>query len=237
MLSNSISTLFSGMSSNNGTSSIYSSLSELASIRTGSYRKLAQKYYSDNKSSVTDSIYNDRTTSTSKDSTAVLAAVKSSADELKSSADILTGKGSSSVFSQKDGEYDTDRIYDAVKNYVDKYNSVIDSASKSGSDSISSSVNRMVRATTVNSKLLAKIGITAGSDNRLTLNEDVFKKADMTNVKSLFNGNGSYGYQTSVNASMLSNTVKNESAKSNTYNNNGYYSYNYTSGDLFNQIV
>ena len=239
MLNNSISTLFSGMSTNSVTGSIYGSLSELSSIRNGSYMKLARKYYSNSSTDSTtkSNADNKRTTATAKDSAAVLASVKSSAEQLKTAADTLTAQGSGSAFSKKNGKYDSDGIYSAVSDFVNSYNKMIDSAGKSGTDSITNTADSMIRSTASNSKLLAKVGVTIGSDNKLSVNENTFKKADMSIVKSLFNGTGSYAYQTSVNASMMEYTAKNEASKSNTYTAAGIYSYNYNSGSLYSRMA
>ena len=58
----------------------------------------------------------------------------------------------------------------------------------------------------------------------------------MNNVKTLFNGQGSYGYQISARASMVNYNAGVELSKSNTYTNVGSYSYNYSAGDIFNQM-
>ena len=259
-----ISSLFSGM--NSGTnSSIYGNLAELSSIRSGSYYKLAKKYYASS-SSDSSSVQNvktervDRTEydykrgdykvnldkedsatsssiSTSKDKTSVIADVEDSAQKLKTSADALVKTGKASVFTQTDGEYDTDKIYSAVSDFVKNYNSAVSAAGSSESTSVSNAVKSMTNKTFVNSRLLASVGITADSSNKLSVDEKTFKAADMDKVKELFNGNGSYGYQISASASMIDYAAQNEASKSNTYNSVGAYSNNYNVGYLFDQAL
>ncbi len=259
-----ISTLFSSMNTSYLSSSIYGNLAEYASIRSGSFYKIAQKYYSNTSASgsttgiarktspteydykrgdykknlespsKTDSWSTPSSTSTSKTSTASIASIEKNAESLKKSAAALTDKSSSSVFRQTGGKYDNDRIYDAVNSFVKDYNGVVDSVKGSRSSSISGKASSMLRLTSANSRLLGKIGITIGNDNKLSIDEKTFKNADMGRVKSLFNSSGSYGYQVGMSASMIDYAAQNEASRSNTYTNLGAYSYNYTAGNLFN---
>ena len=252
---NSISTLFSGLNTSSVTSGIYNSLSELSNIRSGSYYKLAKKYYGSSQADTASSdtavkkrtsrmdydykkgdykvnLDNSSSTSTSKDTVSTIAGVEKSAKNLKSAADKLVQRGSESVFKQTAGEYDTDKIYDAVNNFASAYNDVITKASASDS-----SARSMKNATAVNAKALSKIGITIGSDNKLSVDEKTFKAADMNSVKSLFNGNGSFGYQTEVKAAMIDSAASMEAGRSNTYTGRGSYSYNFNAGNLFNQSI
>lgn len=259
---NSISTLFSGLNTSSVTSGIYNSLSELSNIRSGSYYKIAKKYYGSSQADTasSDTAVKQRTsrmdydykkgdykvnldnssstsTSTSKDTVSTIAGVEKSAKNLKSAADKLVQSGSESVFKQTAGEYDTDKIYDAVNNFASAYNDVITKASASDSSSIENAVKSMKNATAVNAKALSRIGITIGSDNKLSVDEKTFKAADMNSVKSLFNGNGSFGYQTEVKASMIDSAASLEAGRSNTYTGSGLYSYNFNAGNLFNQSI
>lgn len=243
----SISTLFSslnsgnsGNSSNNFSSGIYNNLSEFSSIRSGNYRLLVKKYYSinssDDKKGTNKNDKVNQTISTSKDKTALLASIKSSSSQLKDSANDIR-KGRNSLFSSKDGSYDSAKAYDAVKGFVSDYNSVIENTSKSNSSSITSAAKSMVGNTLANSNMLSKVGITIDEDSKLSINEDKFKSASVNDVKTLFSGNGSYAYQTSVKAAMVENAANNESAKSNTYNGYGGYTNNFSTGDLFSSII
>lgn len=173
-------------------------------------------------------------TSTSKATSADIADIKKSTESLKKSSNALTQRGSSSVFNQTAGKYDTDKIYNAVSSFVKDYNSVVASASGSKSNSISTRASSMINLTAANSKLLSKIGITIGDDKKLSIDSETFKNADMGQVKSLFNTSGGYGYQVGVNASMIEYAAQNEANRANTYTGLGSFSNNYTSGNLFN---
>lgn len=230
--SSAVSTLFSSASSaKSGTTDI---LSDYYSIRNGSYKKLLNAYYSidDNKKTkVTAS------TSTSSDTTKTLSAIKSSTDALKESADALLKTGSKSLFkTDASGKYDVDSIYKAVDSFVKNYNEVIDSTEESNTKNIANTSLSMMTSTKINANSLSKLGITIDKDGKLALDEKTFKEADMGRAKSLFNGNGSFGYLTSARASMINYYASSEATKSNTYTGSGTYTYNYSAGDMINKL-
>ena len=250
----SIGVLFSSLNQNNSnsSSSLLSSSSDIlgisyvdyATIRSGSYFKLLNAYYG--KSSTSDEVGSVLSTSTSKDDTKTLARIESAAAEMKESAEALLTSGSKSVFEKvttkdENGEtktdYDTDAIYQAVKSFVDDYNDVLDQAEDSNTTSILRAAKNMVNYTSVNERLLNKIGITIGEGNELEIDEETFKKADMSTVKELFGTRGSYGYQIDTQAALMESYAKSEAAKSNTYGSNGVYTYNYNTGELYNSVV
>ena len=232
--SDSVSTLFSSIGKNSGTGN--NILAEYASIRNGSYYKLAKAYYGQTKK---DSTSGTKTSSnetvaaaTRKEQAQALNEVKSSSDSLAESLDKLMSKGKDSVFQKvakngNDGktteEYNADKIYEAVSSFVKDYNATYDAAKDSTVSSISSTARSMYNSTKANEKLLAEAGITLGSDNRLKLDEETFRNADMTKVQSLFSGNGSYGYNLKVNASYASLSATNAANQNGLYTSSGKY--------------
>ena len=251
---NSVSALFSNFGKSQATNSLYSNLSQLSSIRSGNYYKLTKKYYSNiedtdssDKSNRNDktkkeydyfdvlSVYRDKSSlSVSKDSTKNLSLAKEASDGMKESADKLLTTTSKSVFAKDSkGAYDTDKIYSAVKDFVDGYNDVIDKTKNLKSSTITSYEDGMERKTSTYSGMLAKVGISLNDDGTLALDEKKFKEADMDKVKSLFNGNRSYGYQMAVSASMISDAATNEAKKASTYTGSANFSNTYGLGSLF----
>lgn len=245
--SNSINTLFSGLS--NGSRSSNSGLlginiADYSAIRTGSYFKLMKAYYGGNDSASKIVETNKKTsTSTAKDDTKTLAKIEDAAEELKSASDALLDKTKKSVFNKvtttdakgnTTTDYDKDAIYKKVSAFVDSYNNLLKKSEDSNTNGILNAVSSMVRTTDSNEKLLSKVGITVGVDNKLSIDEETFKKADMSLVKSLFNGNGSYGYQVSAKASLADYYAEREASKGNTYGNKGTYTYNYNTGEIYN---
>ncbi len=103
---------------------------------------------------------------------------------------------------------------------------------------ISRNLESMKSLTDINSKSLAKVGITVDSKSgKLSVDEDTFKKADSTKVDALFKGNGSYAYAVASKASMLEYAAKNEAEKTNTYGANGRYTQAYNSGYNYNMFL
>lgn len=238
--SNSISTLFSSLPSSNkgffgtGLSSGTNMLSDYYSIKNGSYGKLMKAYYSQQTESIKSSTKTDKTDTTDKTNknasattTAATVAkdVKSAADTLKTSADAMLDlklydkveltddKGN------KTSAVDTDKVFKAASDFVDSYNNMIDKASKSDNRTVQSNVSSMNNYSRVNSKALSEMGITIGSDNKLSIDEDKFKKADMNDVQSMFGARGGYGYQVSALATSASFAASNSFTTG--YNNTG----------------
>ena len=247
--SSSIGVLFSSLNSGStktramfGTSDLLGiSYSDYATIQNGSYTKLMKAYYTKEASGDSSSSSVSATTSTSKDSSKTLANIESAAEDLKKASETLRTNGDKSLFTKKqttdkDGnvsyEYDTDKIYKAVSDFVDSYNKMLKEGGDSNTNSILRSTKSMVNQ--ANSNMLSSVGITIGTDNKLSIDETAFKKADMNTVKSLFHTTGGFGYQTSVQAGMIESYAKSEAEKANTYNKSGMYTYNYTTGEIYN---
>ena len=210
--SSSISTLFSGFSSNrsNAASSFIANMdmTTYSGIRSGSYFKLLKSYYGNNLNSKAESLVS-TSVSTSKDSAKTLASIESESEDMVKSAQALYKN------SDKD---DTDAMYKKVSAFVSDYNSLIKAADDSETKQISRNLESLKSLTDVNAKSLAKVGITVDSKSgELSVDEDTFKKADSTKVDALFKGNGSYAYAVASKAAMLEYAAKNEAEKTNTY--------------------
>jgi hypothetical protein len=245
-----VSTLFSSLSSSSSSSStsgLSSLLSDYSAIRSGSYKKLMKAYYSGSDNSAVKSAYNsavkNSSTSTAADSTSTIKQLQNTTDELTSSAKDLYTTGSKSLFNKKtvtdengktSQEYDTDAIYKGVKSFVDDYNSVLEAADKSSDSKVQNSVIGMINYTKMETNMLGKLGITIGSDYQLSIDEDTFKKADMSVAKSLFNGTGSYAYTIAGKSAMTNSYADLEASQSNTYTSYGSYSNTYSSGSIYN---
>ena len=175
-----------------------------------------------------------------------LTRIESAAESTEKSLSKLTATGKDSVFNKvektaEDGtktqEYDRDAIYKAVKSYVDDYNSLLDRADDSKTKSILRAANSLKSNARANEKTLEKAGITVDADGRLSVDEKSFEKADMDKLKSLFTTHGSYATQTNVDLLKIASNAKSEAAKANTYSKNGMYTYNYSTGDLYNSGI
>lgn len=225
------SSLFSSLNTTKTTNStdlsaLTSLVSDYESIRSGSYQKLLDKYYASQDTDSSTSL------STSSDSSKKLMSIKSSGEDLKESVEGLVESGTDSLFKEGDSE----KIYSAISDFVDSYNSLIDSTATSNTKSIASNTQSMITTTETNSALLQSIGISVNSDFTLSLDEDKLKNASMSTVKSLFNGAGSYGYQTGVKASMIVYNADTEISKSGTYTSSGSYSSTYSTGSIYDSL-
>ena len=238
--------LFSSLSSSSGSNSTNSlsniNLSDYASIKNGSYGRLMTAYYKK-----TDS---EESSSTSSDSSKTTASIQSASDSLVESANTLLEKGADSLFSKKDVTtankdgtkvtsygYDTNAIYDAVSTFVDDYNSLVENSAKSNNTNVLRQASSMTSTTDTYSNLLASVGITIDSENKLSIDEKTFKSADMTTIKSIFNGTGSYAYNMSAKASQIDYYATREAEKANTYDSSGTYSSSNSTGSIFTDYV
>ena len=181
---------------------------DYAAIKNGSYGKLVKSYYSGTTKAVeaekAQTAKAAEKTSKKKETSDTdktgLTQIKKDADLLKESANAL---GKDDLWKKTDGKPDTDKITAAVKDFADNYNKVIDQASKVSSKEIAQDMKNMTGMTSTFSKVLGKIGITVGTDGKMTVDEEALKKADTNTIKSLFDGNGTYGSQIADKANSI----------------------------------
>lgn len=248
---NDYSFLFSSMNSSkaNQTAGLTSLLTDYKTIKTGSYGKLMKAYFTEDGSREAKKIANGKTSErvSSKEDAKKLNKVQTATDSLKTAADAMLTTGSKSVFAQKDittkdengvestaKGYDKEAIYSAVNDFVKGYNSVISSVDDAQNSTVTNRGVSMANNTATYEKALNKIGVTVKDDGTLSLDKDTFMKADMSNVKNLFSGNGSFGYQTSAQASMIHYSASNEASKAATYTGSGNYSSVLSAGNIYN---
>jgi len=234
---NSIYSLFGG-SNSSGVNSMFGglegSLSSLSQIKSGSYGKLVKSYYSkfDNEGNLKSDA-----SKKAKAADSNLSEIRNDTADLSKATDKLLAKGKNSIWNEvettdEDGnttkDYDRDAIYKAVNDFAEKYNELVDSGQKSKNTGILTQVAAMVTNSAKTAPTLGKAGITIDSNNHLHVDEDFLKnKANMTYVKDLFNGTGSYAYQTATKSSMANSYASNELTNltgRKSYTNTGDYS-------------
>lgn len=207
--SNSISSLFSSLgNSNSNTSSsngVYGiNLSDYASIKNGSYGKLMKSYYALDDEPVKDK----KSKNDTDDTDATIRSIKTAADDLKDSAAALYSSKSLFV-KDENGEYDMEAIYEKVNAFIEDYNSMIGSVGSAETESIAKAGGNIVNATSNNIDMLSKLGITvSGADYTLSIDKEKFMKSDISNVKSMFSGVGSFAYQVGAKASRIYSMVE-----------------------------
>lgn len=245
--------LFSGLGSGAAGTAGSNFLSDYASIKNGSYGKLMKAYYGGSASDSVKSMANKSTANKSSSSLKLTeqeskeyAKIQTSTDALKESADALLATGSKSVFNMiditkknEDGTettekgYDVESIYKAVNDFVKNYNSVINAVGETDDSTVLRRATNMVNGTIANLKSLLSMGITINDNSTLSLDKDEFMKADMSKVKTLFNGNGSYAYSVSAQASLIDYAAERVLSKGTSYTYTGSYSSNFSNGNLF----
>ena len=224
-------------SSMGGTSSL---LSDYMSLKNGSYKKLLRAYYAKQNSESDSSTNKTGNKTANKEVSKELKDMQSDSSALKTAADALTKKNSN-LFEQvtktvKDEngketttkDYDWDAITSAVKSFTSAYNNTLDSAADQDNVFVLRKAAMMTKTTQANK-------------NKLTVDEEKLKKADISDLKSLFSGSyGSYASSIGQRASdiekvteqMIKNAAK---ANASTYTRNGSYS-SLATGGIFDSF-
>lgn len=194
--------------------SLVSSLGDLNMIKTGAYKKALKAYYSTQSSSGTDDKSDTESISGSgkADSKVSLSNLKTASKKVYESANKLK----SADYSGKPED-----LLKSVKSFVDDYNSMLSSTKNMNSYSILQTTIWGMEQMNISEGLLNKVGITIGADNTLSIDEEKFKDAKMSDLKALFSGSGSLADRVSQKASTLFNQSTNQLAI-----NQGKFSYN-----------
>jgi len=235
--SDSYSSLFDSLSTSSSSSSGSSSLlTDWASIKNGSYGKLTKAYYT--KGSGSQSTIDTDEAKTLIKSNSLLksdvSGLRSSISDIMNSESLFTNKvtGKDSDGNET-SDYDRDKITKALKSFVSAYNSVVESGSESDNTTILRNTLAMTTLTSKNSNLLDSVGITIGENNKLSVNEETLKKADISELKSLFSGYGSYVSSIDANASNIINAVNVENNKLSNYTSAGAYAQTGSVGNIY----
>lgn len=153
-------------------------LGDMALIRSGAYKKLLSAYYkNDSSSNPKDMVTDDKEKNN-------LVIAKDSAAELKKSANSLMNADIS-----EEGRSD---LKEKLKSFVKDYNAMLDAGSDVDTQAVLRSTLWMTQSTSKNSGLLNDLGISVGTDNKLTLDEEKFDKAQLSTMKTLFKGTDSF---------------------------------------------
>lgn len=206
-----------------------SMLSDYASIKNGSYKKIMKAYCAKQEA---------EKASVSGDTAQKLKLIGASADALKKSVEALSDPAlwEKKKITQKDEEtgeetetedYDWEAITKVVKSFVDSYNTVVEQTGSSDTKSVLQNAVWMTDMTEKTQKLLSKIGLNIGKGNKLELDEDDLKKANCNTLKSIFSGHGSFADRVSQKAGNISRAASGAAAAAKakaTYTKNGKYS-------------
>lgn len=214
-----LSTLFSSISSSEqGGSNI---LADYASIKNGSYGKLVKAYYSKKGQEAKQAGEDSEVKATDEKVSSNATSLKLAADALVNDKSLFTkNKVTKDENGNETKDYDWDTITSKVKDFVDAYNKTVKKAIDSDSTGVLRSTLNMTKSTSVNSKMLSFAGISLNNDNTLSLDKDKMKSAQINDLKSLFQGVGSFVYNVSSAASTIAMRAATSAA---TYNSEGAY--------------
>ena len=234
--------------------SLTTSLSDYAAIKNGSYRKLVKAYYAQQAQETEQTTSKTQTstgnsvqgvTTTAQTEKKQLVELNTKADALKTSADVLMERGTNSIFKKvetkdEDGnvssQYDVDKIYKAVKQFVSDYNNLVAESQESTNSSILRKGVNLIQDMAVYEDSFQDIGITIQEDNTLSIDEEAFKNADMTDVKSVFNGSVSATAKAYQKAADIYNLSTSAASSQTIYNGSAVYASSLT-GTLYNSYL
>ncbi len=194
-------------STNSEYSGIIDNLQDYGLIRKGSYKKLMKAYYKNMEEAASDPA----------DAKSFVLS-KNDAKALKKDADALASfsfEKSERTVKGEDGkettkvDYDRDGLYKAAAQFIKSYNDSLDSVSELDHTTILKRALRMTKQTSVSENLLSKAGITIDKNNKLSIDEEKFKKADDSVLKTLFHGSNSYVKKIADKAAEIGNLSEN----------------------------
>ena len=211
-------TLFQGIGSfadrvTDKASRIYREAGEGESITSSRAKYAGSSGSSTSSSSKTDSSSNDKEYSkTAKDS-----ASAASASALYKSVEKL---GAMTINNDN-----KDSVYNAFSAFVKDYNSLLNSTADSSNTNVIKQADYLKSLVSGNKTAFSKIGVTVNSDKTLSIDEDKFKDADMSNVKNLFTGVYSFGEKMTDRINQIFRyATQGESLAGKTYTSRGSYS-------------
>ena len=165
------------------------------------------------------------TSSTSSTNTGTTTSTKgTSAAALKKDGETLASDELYAKVKDKDGNetdaYDVDKILSTAKSFVNNYNNMFDAAESSTNSGVLANLSYIRERTKNNTSTLEQFGFSVDKNGRMKLDEDTFKKADMSEVKDFFKNYGAY---VASNASRVSYYMNTNANATNGYTSNASY--------------
>lgn len=129
-------------------------------------------------------------------------------DKLKTYADSVKTAASNleSAFKEdsKTGEVDMDKAFSAAESFVNSYNDLYSSTRGSGNASVSGKSQFIANMTNAYSNKLANVGISVGSDGKLSIDKDTFNNASDEEREEIFGKKNSFASFMSEQANAVS---------------------------------
>lgn len=159
------------------------------------------------------------TNSTETNNTTGSGALSLKADAKKLASDELYEK-----VKDKDGnetnQYDIDKIFATAKSFVSNYNKMFDNAESSSNSGVVANLSYIREKTARNEDALKQFGISVDQKGRMKIDEDTFKKADMSQVQKFFKD---YGSSIATNASLVDYYMNTKANAASGYTSAGEY--------------
>ena len=118
-------------------------------------------------------------------------------------------------------DYDWNAITKAVKSFISDYNKTVEQAGDSNDKNVLRNAAWMTKTTSLTENLLSKAGISITAGNKLELDEDELKNANISDLKSLFTGTNSYASKMFSKGTSISYAA---AGAGGTYTSSGHYS-------------
>lgn len=146
----------------------------------------------------------------------------SGAAGVKADGRALAGDALYEMVKDKDGseKYDVDKIFATAKSFVNNYNKMFDTAESSYNSGVLSNLSRIKERTARSANALEQFGISVDNKGRMKIDEDIFKKADMSSVQAFFKD---YGSSIATNASLVDYYMTTQANAANGYTSDGTY--------------
>jgi Flagellar hook-associated protein 2 C-terminus. len=145
-----------------------------------------------------------------------------SAASLKADGEALASDKLYQKIKDKDGNesYDIDKIFSTAKSFVTNYNNMFDAAKSSTNSGVISNLAQIREKTAQNKDMLEQFGISVDEKGKLKIDEDKFKKSDMSEVQKFFKD---YGSSIATNASLVDYYTTTKANATNGYTAAGAY--------------
>ncbi|MCM1216928.1 MAG: hypothetical protein NC331_14985 [Lachnospiraceae bacterium] len=155
----------------------------------------------------------------SKDTSSTAA---SSASSLKTDSKALGSDDLYAKVKDKDGneKYDIDKILGTAKSFVNNYNNMFNKAESSTNSGVLANLSYIRETTARNEDALKQFGFSVDQKGRMKLDEDTFKKSDMSEVQKFFKD---YGSSVSTNASLVDYYMTTQANAASGYTADGVY--------------
>ena len=144
------------------------------------------------------------TSASNNTSTGTTSTKGASAAALKKDGEALASAELFAKVKDKDGNetdaYDIDKIFSTAKSFVNNYNSMFDAAESSSNSGVLANLSYIRERTKSNMNTLEEFGFSVDKDGRMKLDEETFKKSDMSMVQKFFKD---YGSSIATNASLV----------------------------------